>query len=220
MEFGPRALGNRSILASPLDPYSTENLNIFIKHREPFRKFAASVPAELASEYFDAGPNARYLATVGRVRPSIARPSKPRCWATMSCASTLVSQEDNPLYPSPAARSWQSHRPAGSLQHQLQFVRRPAGLHAARCRAQLLFLGHRRAVRGKFRSRKVALSFRKASLLYRSPARPPAPSPAQTSNQAAAGSRRTDSAARPRHRLAERAARESGRRTASHPAST
>jgi carbamoyltransferase len=42
MEFGPRALGNRSILASPLDPYSTENLNAFIKHREPFRKFAAS----------------------------------------------------------------------------------------------------------------------------------------------------------------------------------
>src|ERR1039457_6337669 len=46
MEFGSRALGNRSILASPLNPYSTENLNIFIKHREPFRKFAASVPAE------------------------------------------------------------------------------------------------------------------------------------------------------------------------------
>ena len=48
MEFGPRALGNRSILASPLNPYSTENLNIYIKHREPFRKFAASVPEELA----------------------------------------------------------------------------------------------------------------------------------------------------------------------------
>ena len=69
MEFGPRALGNRSILASPLDPYSTENLNVFIKHREPFRKFAASVPAELAAEYFETGPNARHLATVGRVRP-------------------------------------------------------------------------------------------------------------------------------------------------------
>jgi carbamoyltransferase len=68
MEFGPRALGNRSILASPLNPYSTENLNIYIKHREPFRKFAASVPEEMASEYFEAGPNARYLATVGRVR--------------------------------------------------------------------------------------------------------------------------------------------------------
>ena len=48
MEFGPRALGNRSILASPLNPYSTENLNIYIKHREPFRKFAASVPEEVA----------------------------------------------------------------------------------------------------------------------------------------------------------------------------
>ncbi len=44
MEFGPRALGNRSILASPLNPYSTENLNTYIKHREQFRKFAASVP--------------------------------------------------------------------------------------------------------------------------------------------------------------------------------
>src|SRR5258708_21403508 len=68
MEFGPRALGNRRILASPLNAYSTENLNIYIKHREPFRKFAASVPAELAAEYFELGPNARYLATVGRVR--------------------------------------------------------------------------------------------------------------------------------------------------------
>ena len=52
MEFGARALGNRSILASPLDTYSTENLNIFIKHREQVRKYAASVPAELADEYF------------------------------------------------------------------------------------------------------------------------------------------------------------------------
>ena len=69
MEFGSRALGNRSILASPLNPYSTENLNVFIKHREPFRKFAASVPAEVADVYFEVGPNARYLATVGRVRP-------------------------------------------------------------------------------------------------------------------------------------------------------
>ena len=69
MEFGPRALGNRSILASPLNPYSTENLNVYIKHRESFRKFAASVPEEHADEYFEVGPNADYLATVGRVKP-------------------------------------------------------------------------------------------------------------------------------------------------------
>src|SRR6185312_15157002 len=73
MEFGPRALGNRSILASPHDPYSTENLNTFIKRREGSRKFAASVPAEVASEYFEVGPNARYLATVSRVKPKYAK---------------------------------------------------------------------------------------------------------------------------------------------------
>ena len=99
MEFGPRALGNRSILASPLNPYSTENLNIFIKHREPFRKFAASVPAEMADEYFEAGPNARYLATVGRVRAAtIAKPSKPPCWARTGARPHWFRSEDNPLY--------------------------------------------------------------------------------------------------------------------------
>jgi carbamoyltransferase len=78
MEFGPRALGNRSILASPLDAYSTENLNTYIKHRVPFRKFAASVPAELADRYFVIGPNARFLtAVVGRGHKS-SRQRHPR----------------------------------------------------------------------------------------------------------------------------------------------
>jgi carbamoyltransferase len=98
MEFGPRALGNRSILASPLDPYAAENLNAFIKHREPFRKFAASVPAELAGEYFEAGPNARFLATVGCVRPE----HRQRFASAMLNGDLVrvhtVSQEDNPLY--------------------------------------------------------------------------------------------------------------------------
>jgi carbamoyltransferase len=98
MEFGARALGNRSILASPLDVYSTENLNIFIKHREPFRKFAASVPAELCAEYFDVGPNARYLSTVGRVRPA----HRDRFAAAVLSGDLVrvhaVDREDNPLY--------------------------------------------------------------------------------------------------------------------------
>jgi carbamoyltransferase len=98
MEFGPRALGNRSILASPLDPYSTENLNVFIKHREPFRKFAASVPAELAEKYFDVGPNARFLATVGRVKPE-----HQKTFATATLGQDIVrvhtvAEADNPLY--------------------------------------------------------------------------------------------------------------------------
>jgi carbamoyltransferase len=98
MEFGPRALGNRSILASPQDPYSTENLNAFIKHREPVRKFAASVPAELASEYFEAGSNARYLATVGRVREAHKEQFRGAVLAGDLVRVHTVSREDNPLY--------------------------------------------------------------------------------------------------------------------------
>jgi carbamoyltransferase len=98
MEFGPRALGNRSILASPLDPYSTENLNVFIKHREPFRKFAASVPAELASEYFDAGSNARHLATVGRVKPKHRKTFESAIMGEDMVRVHTVFEADNPLY--------------------------------------------------------------------------------------------------------------------------
>jgi len=98
MEFGPRALGNRSILASPLDPYSTENLNAFIKHREGFRKFAASVPEELAPEYFELGPNARFLATVGRVKAPHRKRFESAILADDLIRVHTVSQHDNPLY--------------------------------------------------------------------------------------------------------------------------
>jgi carbamoyltransferase len=98
MEFGPRALGNRSILASPKDPYSTENLNTFIKHRESSRKFAASVPAEIASEYFDAGANARYLSTVGRVRPEYKEQLHGAILTGSMVRVHTVAKEDNPLY--------------------------------------------------------------------------------------------------------------------------
>ncbi|HLJ14963.1 MAG TPA: carbamoyltransferase C-terminal domain-containing protein [Bryobacteraceae bacterium] len=98
MEFGPRALGNRSILASPLNPYSTENLNIYIKHREPFRKFAASVPSELAREYFETGPNARFLATVGRVRPAYRKTFESAVLGEDLVRVHTVEAADNPLY--------------------------------------------------------------------------------------------------------------------------
>jgi carbamoyltransferase len=97
-EFGPRALGNRSILASPGNPYSTENLNIYIKHREAFRKFAASVPAEVASEYFEVGPNARFLATVGHVRPAHRKTFESAILGDGLVRVHTVEQRDNPLY--------------------------------------------------------------------------------------------------------------------------
>jgi carbamoyltransferase len=98
MEFGPRALGNRSILASPLNAFSTENLNTYIKHREGFRKFAASVPAELADQYFEVGPNARFIATVGRVRPEHAKTLSSAVLGQDMVRVHTVKREDNPLY--------------------------------------------------------------------------------------------------------------------------
>jgi len=98
MEFGARALGNRSILASPLAPYSAENLNQFIKHREPFRKFAASVPAELCSQYFEVGWNARYLSTVGRVKPEHREQFAAAILAGDQVRVHTVDRTENPLY--------------------------------------------------------------------------------------------------------------------------
>jgi carbamoyltransferase len=53
MEWGPRALGGRSILANPADPLMRDKLNLKVKHREAFRPFAPSVCAEDASTYFE-----------------------------------------------------------------------------------------------------------------------------------------------------------------------
>jgi len=55
MEFGPRALGNRSLLADPRRPDTRPILNRMVKHREDFRPFAPSVLAERANEWFDIG---------------------------------------------------------------------------------------------------------------------------------------------------------------------
>jgi carbamoyltransferase len=72
-EFGPRALGNRSLLASPWAPFVKENLNEFVKHREEFRPFAISVTAERAAEFFEYTPAAHFMATLGVAKPEAAR---------------------------------------------------------------------------------------------------------------------------------------------------
>lgn len=98
MEFGPRALGNRSILASPRDPYATENLNSFIKHRESFRKFAASVPAEVAAQYFSFGENSRYLSSVAEVRPEFREIFAPALLGDSTIRLHVVHAAENPLF--------------------------------------------------------------------------------------------------------------------------
>jgi carbamoyltransferase len=70
-EFGHRALGNRSILASPFSEYVTENINEYIKHREDFHPFALSVPAERAAEFFDCTDNCRFMASLGTLKTTV-----------------------------------------------------------------------------------------------------------------------------------------------------
>lgn len=67
MEFGPRALGARSILANPQDPEMQSKLNLKIKYRESFRPFAPSVLEEKISDYFDIDRPSPYMLMVAPV---------------------------------------------------------------------------------------------------------------------------------------------------------
>jgi len=68
MEWGPRALGNRTILGDPRSPDMQKKLNLRIKFRESFRPFAPSVLAEDQNEYFDFDAESPYMLFVGPVR--------------------------------------------------------------------------------------------------------------------------------------------------------
>ncbi|MFH9938258.1 carbamoyltransferase [Streptomyces murinus] len=67
MEFGPRALGNRSILADPRDPAMQSTLNLKTKFRESFRPFAPAVLAEDAKDWFDLPQESPYMLLTAQV---------------------------------------------------------------------------------------------------------------------------------------------------------
>ena len=74
MEWGPRALGNRSILADPRSPEMQKRLNVKIKFRESFRPFAPSVLAEERGEYFDIRSDSPYMLLVATVAEGRRKP--------------------------------------------------------------------------------------------------------------------------------------------------
>jgi carbamoyltransferase len=98
MEWGPRALGNRSILADPRRAEMKEILNRRVKHREPFRPFAPSVTAEAAGEYFERSDPSPFMTFAYRVRPEkrevIPAPTHVDCTGRLQ----TVRREENPLY--------------------------------------------------------------------------------------------------------------------------
>lgn len=73
MEFGPRALGARSILGDARSPEMQETMNLKIKFRESFRPFAPSVLRERASDYFELETDSPYMLLVAPVRRAIRR---------------------------------------------------------------------------------------------------------------------------------------------------
>jgi carbamoyltransferase len=73
MEFGPRALGNRSILADPRNVEMQKNLNLKIKFRESFRPFTPSVIAERCSEFFELNIESPFMLHAAYVRPGVAK---------------------------------------------------------------------------------------------------------------------------------------------------
>ncbi|MEQ4304964.1 carbamoyltransferase [Plantactinospora sp. B6F1] len=82
MEFGPRALGARSILADPRDPRMQSALNLKIKFRESFRPFAPSVLAEDAEAYFELAQSSPYMLLVAKVSPALRTRSDSTSHAT------------------------------------------------------------------------------------------------------------------------------------------
>lgn len=69
MEFGPRALGGRSILADPRSPDMQKHLNLKIKYRESFRPFAPSIIREDLEEWFELNVDSPYMLLVATVSP-------------------------------------------------------------------------------------------------------------------------------------------------------
>jgi carbamoyltransferase len=99
-EFGPRALGNRSLLASPWAPYVTDNLNDFVKHREPYRPFALSIPEDECPEYFECTTNGRFMTTMAIPTPKMRKLLEPISSGFVvqnRVRLHVVAREENPL---------------------------------------------------------------------------------------------------------------------------
>jgi len=96
MEWGPRALGNRSILADPRREDMKDILNAKIKHRESFRPFAPSILEEYSSEYFEIDVPSPYMLMVSPVKKPKDIPAVTHVDGTGRVQT--VSKESNPLY--------------------------------------------------------------------------------------------------------------------------
>jgi len=97
-EWGPRALGNRSIVADPRRPEMKEILNQRIKHREIFRPFAPSILAEATSEYFEKSHPSPFMTLAYTVRPDKRDKIPAPTHVDGTGRLQTVTREANPRY--------------------------------------------------------------------------------------------------------------------------
>lgn len=98
MEFGPRALGNRSILADPRDPGMPDKINMRVKFREPWRPFAPSVLAEKNGEWFEPALESPYMLLSLGVREERRKTVPAITHVDGSSRVQTVTKDANPRY--------------------------------------------------------------------------------------------------------------------------
>ncbi len=98
MEYGPRALGNRSILADPGHPEMRDRINAMVKKREAFRPFAPACSLEEAHRWFEVAPGAEfpYMINIVNVRPDLREELPAITHVNGSARLQTVSAADNP----------------------------------------------------------------------------------------------------------------------------
>lgn len=98
MEFGPRALGNRSILADPRDPEMTVKVNNAVKFREWWRPFAPSILAEAANEYVESATDSPFMILTAQVKAEKKNVIPAVTHVDGSARPQTVERDVNPLY--------------------------------------------------------------------------------------------------------------------------
>ena len=97
-EIGPRALGNRSILADARDAKMKDHINARVKHREPFRPFGPAVLQERAAEFFDIDQSDPFMTTAPRVRTDKAQMIPAAVHVDGTARIQTVDRTSNPRF--------------------------------------------------------------------------------------------------------------------------
>jgi carbamoyltransferase len=121
MEFGPRALGNRSILGDPRSPTMQKTLNLKVKYRESFRPFAPSVLREEVANWFDLNIDSPYMLMVAPVAQPHVRHMRPEEQALFGIDKLNVVHSSIPAvtHVDYSARVQTVHRDTNPVYHEL-----------------------------------------------------------------------------------------------------